>query len=63
MPHNNQTESDKIDLNSALSKTLAIVLAGGRGSRLKQLTDLRSKPAIPIAGKFKIIDFPLSNIV
>lgn len=54
---------NRIDLNSALSKTLAIVLAGGRGSRLKQLTDLRSKPAIPIAGKFKIIDFPLSNCI
>ncbi len=63
MSDNNQNETGKIDLNTALSKTLAIVLAGGRGSRLKQLTDLRSKPAIPIAGKFKIIDFPLSNCI
>ncbi len=58
-----QNSIDKIDSNSALSKTLAIVLAGGRGSRLKQLTDTRSKPAVPIAGKFKIIDFPLSNCI
>jgi len=41
--------------------TLALILAGGRGSRLKQLTDWRSKPAVPFGGKFRIIDFPLSN--
>jgi glucose-1-phosphate adenylyltransferase len=41
----------------------ALVLAGGRGSRLKQLTDWRSKPAVPFAGKFRIIDFTLSNCV
>lgn len=52
-----------IDLNAALNQTLALILAGGRGSRLKHLTDDRSKPAVPIAGKFKIIDFPLSNCV
>jgi len=63
MTENTQNNHDNIDLNSALSNTLALVLAGGRGSRLKQLTDLRSKPAIPIAGKFKIIDFPLSNCI
>jgi glucose-1-phosphate adenylyltransferase len=40
-----------------------VVLAGGRGSRLKQLTDWRSKPAVPFAGKFRIIDFTLSNCV
>jgi len=44
-------------------QTYAIVLAGGRGSRLAQLTDNRSKPAVPFAGKFKIIDFALSNCV
>ena len=43
--------------------TLALVLAGGRGSRLKQLTDWRAKPAVPFGGKFRIIDFPLSNCV
>ena len=51
------------DLNTALSKTLAIILAGGRGSRLMQLTDQQVKPAVPVAGKFRIIDFPLSNCV
>jgi len=44
-------------------ETLAIVLAGGRGSRLHQLTDWRAKPAVHYGGKFRIIDFPLSNCV
>ncbi|UCE31748.1 MAG: glucose-1-phosphate adenylyltransferase, partial [Burkholderiales bacterium] len=43
--------------------TLAIVLAGGRGSRLGPLTDFRAKPAVPFGGKFRIIDFTLSNCV
>jgi glucose-1-phosphate adenylyltransferase len=41
----------------------AIVLAGGRGTRLRQLTDWRAKPAVPFAGKLKIIDFALSNCI
>lgn len=40
-----------------------MVLAGGRGSRLKALTDWHAKPAIPFAGKFRIIDFALSNCI
>ncbi len=43
--------------------TFAMILAGGRGSRLHQLTDWRSKPAVPFGGKFRIIDFTLSNCV
>jgi glucose-1-phosphate adenylyltransferase len=42
-------------------KALALVLAGGRGSRLHELTDIRSKPAVYFGGKFRIIDFTLSN--
>lgn len=42
-------------------KTLAFVLAGGRGSRLKDLTEIRAKPAVYFGGKFRIIDFALSN--
>jgi glucose-1-phosphate adenylyltransferase len=43
------------------SETFAMVLAGGRGSRLHELTDWRSKPAVPFGGKLRIIDFTLSN--
>ncbi len=43
--------------------TLALVLAGGRGTRLKGLTSWRVKPAVPFGGKFRIIDFPLSNCI
>ncbi len=47
---------------SALTKnTVALILSGGRGSRLKDLTNWRAKPAVPFGGKFRIIDFPLSN--
>jgi len=42
-------------------RAVALVLAGGRGTRLKQLTDLRAKPAVFFGGKFRIIDFTLSN--
>ncbi len=57
------------DINSArfisnLTKnTVALILAGGRGSRLKDLTSHRAKPAVPFGGKFRIIDFPLSNCI
>ncbi|MDY0210576.1 MAG: glucose-1-phosphate adenylyltransferase [Acholeplasma sp.] len=42
-------------------ETLALILAGGKGSRLDILSEKRSKPAVPFAGKFRIIDFSLSN--
>ena len=43
--------------------TYALILAGGRGSRLHELTDWRAKPAVYFGGKFRIIDFPLSNCI
>ncbi|WP_028295496.1 glucose-1-phosphate adenylyltransferase [Olivibacter sitiensis] len=42
-------------------KVLSIVLGGGRGTRLSPLTDQRSKPAVPIAGKYRLVDIPISN--
>jgi glucose-1-phosphate adenylyltransferase len=44
-------------------RTYALVLAGGRGSRLRQLTDHRAKPAVPFGGTMRIIDFALGNCV
>ncbi|PHS69760.1 MAG: glucose-1-phosphate adenylyltransferase [Methylophaga sp.] len=58
------SDNDSTRFVSRLTKdTLALILAGGRGSRLKQLTDWRAKPAVAFGGKFRIIDFPLSNCV
>jgi len=45
------------------SKTIAMVLAGGAGKRLDILSAHRAKPAVPFAGKYRIIDFVLSNCV
>ena len=42
-------------------RAIALVLAGGRGSRLMNLTDSRAKPAVYFGGKFRIVDFALSN--
>ena len=44
-----------------VGRSMAFVLAGGRGSRLKDLTDLRAKPAVYFGGKTRIVDFALSN--
>ena len=42
-------------------KTLAVILGGGRGTRLEPLTRQRSKPAVPIGGKYRLVDIPISN--
>jgi glucose-1-phosphate adenylyltransferase len=55
--------SQRNELLHLTQRTYAMVLAGGRGSRLRQLTDGRAKPAVPFAGKLRIIDFALSNCV
>ncbi len=64
---NQSTQPGSIKVERNISRltanTLALVLAGGRGSRLKALTDWRAKPAVPFGGKFRIIDFPLSNCI
>src|SRR3954470_5731217 len=54
---------DRSTMAQLARQTLAIVLAGGRGSRLGPLTDGRAKPAVPFGGKFRIIDFALSNCI
>lgn len=50
-------------ISNLTRNTLALIMAGGRGERLKNLTEWRAKPAVPFGGKFRIIDFPLSNCI
>jgi glucose-1-phosphate adenylyltransferase len=51
------------NIHQLTRNTIALILAGGRGSRLMNMTDWRAKPAVPFGGKFRIIDFPLSNCI
>ena len=55
--------AESLNARQASKKTMAIILAGGRGSRLHQMTDTRAKPAVYFGGKFRIIDFALSNCI
>ena len=63
-PETNSREASNMRFISRLTKsTLGLILAGGCGSRLHQLTQWRAKPAVPFGGQFRIIDFTLSNCV
>ncbi len=62
MSESNNPRNDRI-VSHLTRNTVALILAGGRGSRLMNMTDWRAKPAVPFGGKFRIIDFPLSNCV
>ena len=53
----------RIGHNALTRDALALILAGGRGSRLKELTDRRAKPAVHFGGSARIIDFALSNAI
>src|SRR5918912_876198 len=46
-----------------MEEVLSMILGGGRGTRLYPLTKYRSKPAVPIAGKYRLIDIPISNCI
>jgi glucose-1-phosphate adenylyltransferase len=59
MPYDDKSEGGRL----AGGKTLTVVLGGGRGSRLYPLTVLRAKPAVPLAGKYRLIDIPISNAI
>jgi len=57
------TQKHELNIQHLTRNTIALILAGGRGSRLMHMTEWRAKPAVPFGGKFRIIDFPLSNCV
>jgi len=63
MQDNQSSEIFERNISKLTSQTIAMILAGGKGSRLKALTEWRAKPAVPFGGKFRIIDFPLSNCI
>lgn len=58
-----QTTDDGRFVSRLTRETIVLILAGGRGSRLHELTNWRAKPALQFGGKFRIIDFPLSNCI
>ena len=50
-------------VNPAMNQVLAIILGGGAGTRLFPLTRDRAKPAVPLAGKYRLVDVPISNCI
>ncbi len=62
MPVSDKPQHERF-VSQLTRNTVAMILAGGRGTRLHQMTDWRAKPAVPFGGKFRIIDFPLSNCI
>jgi len=50
-------------MNSIANSVVAVILGGGAGTRLSPLTQSRSKPAVPIAGKYRLVDIPISNCI
>ncbi len=63
MPESSKPQQQERFVSQLTRGTVALILAGGRGTRLHQMTDWRAKPAVPFGGKFRIIDFPLSNCI
>ena len=51
------------DTDSGMKRVLAIILGGGAGTRLYPLTKMRAKPAVPVAGKYRFIDIPISKCI
>src|SRR6266850_1201566 len=55
------TQSKRLSPNT--SNVLSVIMGGGQGSRLFPLTKERSKPAVPLAGKYRLVDIPISNCI
>jgi glucose-1-phosphate adenylyltransferase len=63
MPHFQIVSKKKAHMYSISKSVVAVILGGGAGSRLYPLTSSRSKPAVPIAGKYRLVDIPISNCI
>lgn len=57
------TSVGRFEINRITRKVMGVVLGGGRGTRLYPLTKLRAKPAVPLCGRYRLIDIPLSNCI
>ncbi len=62
-PKHNIRQSKPSEFYPAMKNVLAVILGGGQGSRLYPLTKLRAKPAVPVGGKYRLIDIPISNCI
>src|SRR5437867_11955300 len=60
LPHGLAARSDSVATPS-MNRVLAVILGGGAGTRLFPLTRDRAKPAVPLAGKYRLVDVPISN--
>lgn len=56
-------QTKNVDISGTTEKVIALVLGGGRGTRLHPLTAERAKPAVPLAGRYRLVDIPLSNCI
>jgi glucose-1-phosphate adenylyltransferase len=57
------SQQQEVAVNMDMRDTVALILGGGRGTRLFPLTKIRAKPAVPLAGKYRLIDIPISNCI
>src|SRR5207249_9063421 len=63
VPRNSTPKAEGALPRGALQRTLAIIMGGGAGTRLFPLTKDRAKPAVPLGGKYRIVDIPISNCI
>jgi glucose-1-phosphate adenylyltransferase len=60
-PSHKMTQNNHLQAEAALARSLGIIMGGGAGKRLFPLTKDRSKPAVPLGGKYRLVDIPISN--
>src|ERR1700732_5442665 len=63
LDHHHTNSMQAMNLKIQTDKTLAIIMGGGAGTRLFPLTKERAKPAVPLGGKYRLVDIPISNCI